>query len=207
MVALAPNNSLGFLSTLRVEILQLKLLSTVVKKYIDSYYIVNTQLYRRLPQTEELLIHNSHCHLIAGPGVIQCWVWGLVRVGGLQRHMSSSAGITVKVMCTGYQVLFGHILWYINNNNNYNISIVPILLLWLLLLLLLAHLSTKCSRWAFVMAHCPSSIVRACVRASTISINNISSETTHWILTKLHRNDPWVVPYQSCSNRSSWLHK
>jgi len=26
----------------------------------------------------------------------------------------------------------------------------------------LAHLSTKCSRWAFVMAHCPSS-VRACV--------------------------------------------
>jgi len=76
---------------------------------------------------------------------------------------------------------------------------------------LLAHLSTKCSRWAFVMAHCPSSIVRACVRASvrasTISLNNISSETTWWILTKLHRNDPLVVPYQSCSNRSSWLHK
>ena len=36
---------------------------------------------------------------------------------------------------------------------------------------------------------------------------NISSETTHWILTKLHRNDPWVVPYQSCSNGSDWLHK
>ena len=54
-----------------------------------------------------------------------------------------------------------------------------------------------------VMAHCPSSIVRA----STISLNNISSETTYWILTKLHRNDPWVVPNQSCSNRSSWLHK
>jgi len=33
---------------------------------------------------------------------------------------------------------------------------------------------------------------------------NISSETT---FTKLHRNDPWVVPYQSCSNCSSWLHK
>jgi len=39
------------------------------------------------------------------------------------------------------------------------------------------------------------------------TLNNISSETTWWILTKLHRNDPWVVPYQSCSNRSSWLHK
>ena len=53
---------------------------------------------------------------------------------------------------------------------------------------LLAHLSTKCSSWAFVMAHCLSS-----VRASTISLNNFSSETTHWILTKLYRNDPWVI--------------
>jgi len=48
---------------------------------------------------------------------------------------------------------------------------------------------------------------RPCVRPSTISLNNISSETTYWILTKLLRNNPWVVPYQSCSNRSSWLHK
>ena len=56
--------------------------------------------------------------------------------------------------------------------------------------------------WFFVILQCPAS-----VRASTISLNNISSETTYWILTKLHRNDPWVVPYQSCSNRSSWLHK
>ena len=53
----------------------------------------------------------------------------------------------------------------------------------------------------FFVVHRPS------VRASTISLNNISSETTYWILTKLHRNDPLVVPYQSCSNRSSWLHK
>ena len=52
----------------------------------------------------------------------------------------------------------------------------------------------------------PSS-VRPCVRPSTISLNKISSETAYWTLTKLHRNDPWVVPYQSCSNRSSWLHK
>jgi len=35
-------------------------------------------------------------------------------------------------------------------------------------------------------------------------LNIFSSETTHWIFTKLHRNDPWVVPYQSCSNRFSW---
>ena len=49
--------------------------------------------------------------------------------------------------------------------------------------------------------------VLACVCASTISLNNISSETAYWILTKLHRNDPWVVPYQSCSNGSDWLHK
>jgi len=56
----------------------------------------------------------------------------------------------------------------------------------------------------------PSSVhpcVRPFVRPSTISLNNFSSKTTHWILTILHRNDPWVVLYQSCSNRSSWLHK
>ena len=64
--------------------------------------------------------------------------------------------------------------------------------------------------WSFNVRR-PSSVVRASVRASvrpsTISLNYISSETAYWILTKLHRNDPWVVPYQSCSNRSSWLHK
>ena len=65
----------------------------------------------------------------------------------------------------------------------------------------LAHLSTK--------SFCDPSMsgVRPSVHASTISLNNISSETTYWILTKLNRNDPWVVPYQSCSSRSSWLHK
>jgi len=46
-----------------------------------------------------------------------------------------------------------------------------------------------------------SGVRRSGVRASTISLNNISSETAYWILTKLHRNDPWVVLYQSCSNR------
>jgi len=72
----------------------------------------------------------------------------------------------------------------------------------------LAHLSTKCSSellWSFNVR--PPSSVRPCVRPSTISLNNISSETAYWILTKLHRNDPWVVLYQNCSNRSSWLHK
>ena len=62
-----------------------------------------------------------------------------------------------------------------------------------------------------VILQCPASVVRPSVRASihvsTISLNYISSETAYWILTKLHRNDPWVVPYQSCSNRSSWLNK
>jgi len=48
----------------------------------------------------------------------------------------------------------------------------------------------------------PSSVVR-----KLFYLNIFSSETAHWILTKLHRNDPWVVSYQSCSNCSSWLHK
>ena len=81
--------------------------------------------------------------------------------------------------------------------------------------LFLAHLSTKCSWWAIVTGLCPSSVVvrrassvvRACVVRKLFYLNIFSFETTHWILTKLHRNDPWVVPYQSCSNGSDWLHK
>jgi len=49
--------------------------------------------------------------------------------------------------------------------------------------------------------------VRPSVRASTISLDDISFKTAYLILTKFHKNDPLVVPYQSCSNRSSWLHK
>jgi len=72
----------------------------------------------------------------------------------------------------------------------------------------LAHLSTKCSGWAIVTGLCPSSFVR---RASSVVrklfyLNTFSSETTYCILTKLHRNDPWLVPYQSCSNGFDWLH-
>ena len=69
------------------------------------------------------------------------------------------------------------------------------------LIMFLAHLSTKCSGQAIVIGLCPSSVV-VC-RAVCV----FSSETAHWILTKLHRNDPWVVPYQSCTNGFSWLHK
>ena len=73
----------------------------------------------------------------------------------------------------------------------------------------LAHLSTKCSGWAIVTGLCPSSVVRrpSCVVRKLFYLNIFSSETTHWIWTKLHRNDPWVVPYQSCSNGSDYLHK
>jgi len=58
-----------------------------------------------------------------------------------------------------------------------------------------------CDRALSVVRRRPSSVVRKRFYL------NISSETTHWILTKLHRNDPWVVPYQSSSNGSDWLHK
>jgi len=77
----------------------------------------------------------------------------------------------------------------------------------------LAHLSTKCSGWAIVIGLCPSSVVvrrascvvrrPSCVVRKLFYLNIFSSETAHWILTKLHRNDPWVVPYQSCSNKIS----
>jgi len=48
--------------------------------------------------------------------------------------------------------------------------------------------------------------VSACERKHFHS-NDFSSETIHWILTKLQRNDPYVFLYQICSSRSSWLHK
>ena len=59
-----------------------------------------------------------------------------------------------------------------------------------------------CDRALSVVRRCPSCVVR-----KLFYLNIFSSETTHWILTKLHRNDPWAVPYQSCSNGSDWLHK
>ena len=59
-----------------------------------------------------------------------------------------------------------------------------------------------CDRALSVVVRRPSCVVR-----KLFYLNIFSSATTHWILTKLHRNDPWVVPYQSCSNASDWLHK
>ena len=73
----------------------------------------------------------------------------------------------------------------------------------------LAHLSTKCSGCAIVTGLCPSSVVvirPSCVVRQLFNLNIISSETAHWILTNLNRNDSQVVLYQSCSNRSIWLH-
>jgi len=101
----------------------------------------------------------------------------------------------------------------------------------------LAHLSTKCSWWAIVTRLCPLCVVvrrPSCVVRKLVYLNILSSETTHWILTKLHNftlnyirkssndifswtaygnltklnmNGPWVVPYQNCSNGSDWLDK
>ena len=53
----------------------------------------------------------------------------------------------------------------------------------------------------------PLSVVRrrpSCVVRKLFYLNIFSSVTIHWILTKLHRNDPWVVPYQSCSRGSQF---
>ena len=58
----------------------------------------------------------------------------------------------------------------------------------------LAHLSTKCSWWAIVTGLCPSSCVgrrASCVVRKLFYLNIFSSETTHWILTKLHRIPGW----------------
>jgi len=59
-----------------------------------------------------------------------------------------------------------------------------------------------CDRPLSVVVRRPSCVIR-----KLFYLNIFSSETTHWILSTLHRNYPWVVPYQSCSNGSDWLHK
>ena len=66
-----------------------------------------------------------------------------------------------------------------------------------------------CDRPLSVVRRRASCVVRraSCVVRKLFYLNIFSSETTHWIWTKLHRNDSWVVPYQSCSNGSDWLHK
>jgi len=56
----------------------------------------------------------------------------------------------------------------------------------------------------FVYCDRPLSVVRCAssVVCKLFCLNIFSSKAAHWILTKLHRNDPWVVPYQNCSNGS-----
>ena len=58
--------------------------------------------------------------------------------------------------------------------------------------LFLAQLSTTCSRGAFSVVMCPSSV-------NTISLNIFSSETDWPIWTKLGRNVPWEVLFKNCS--------
>ena len=78
------------------------------------------------------------------------------------------------VNCTGQTPFLAHfeLLWpaFVRRPSSINV---------------LAHLSTKC---AIVTGLCPSSVVVR--RPSTFYLNIFSSETAHWILTKLHRNDP-----------------
>jgi len=50
-------------------------------------------------------------------------------------------------------------------------------------------------------------VVRRASSVNLFYLNIFSSETAHWILTKLHRNTPWVVPYQRCSNGFDWLYE
>jgi len=92
-----------------------------------------------------------------------------------------------------------------------NFDLLPFLYIFLFVLLGLSHTESMLyfvispEHKVLKVGFCDGPL--SVVHRPSISLNNISSKTAYWILTKLHRNDPWVVPYQSCSNRSSWLHK
>ena len=63
-----------------------------------------------------------------------------------------------------------------------------------------AHLSHKL-KVSFVILLCPSSIVSlplSVVRQQFV----YKQQTIRWIVTKLYRTNPWVVPFQSCSKNS-----
>ena len=78
----------------------------------------------------------------------------------------------------------------------------------MLIINFLPHLSTKCSVLSELLRLLP--VVRQCASTCVrkpFDLNNFSSETTHQILTKLHRNDPQVFLYQSCSKHFRLLHK
>ena len=83
---------------------------------------------------------------------------------------------------------------------------------FLLLLFLWYCLFSSPEHKVLRVSYCDRPLSVACRRSSCVVrklfyLNIFFSETTNWIWTKLHRNDPWVVPYQSCSNSSDWLHK
>ena len=63
----------------------------------------------------------------------------------------------------------------------------------------LAHLSRTCSRGAFRVVMCLSSIV--CRASSTISLNIFSSQTAGPIWTKLGRNVLWEVLFKKWSQK------
>ena len=71
---------------------------------------------------------------------------------------------------------------------------------------LLAHLSGSdkvsfCDHILSVVRRvCVCACVGACVHKQFLQ------KATYWILTKLHRNDPWLVLFQSCSVGSGQLH-
>jgi len=73
------------------------------------------------------------------------------------------------------------------------------------LIVFLGHLSTKCSGWAIVTGLVSQSYIELLHWRKTSS--DFLPWTANGNLTKLNRNSPWVVFYQSCSNGSDWLHK
>ena len=63
-----------------------------------------------------------------------------------------------------------------------------------------AHLSHKL-KVSFVILLCPSSIVS--LPSSVVRQQFVyKQQAIRWIVTKLYRTDPWVVPFQSCSKNS-----
>jgi len=74
------------------------------------------------------------------------------------------------------------------------------------------HLYSSPEHEVLRVSYCDRPLSVVCRRASCVVrqpfyLNIFFSETAHWILTKLHRNGPWVIPYQSCSNGFDWLQR
>jgi len=83
---------------------------------------------------------------------------------------------------------------------NYNNCSYPLLILQYFVFSSPEHKVLRvsyCDRSLSVVRRRPSCGVRrpSCVVRKLFYLNTFSSETAHWSLTKLHRNDHWVVPY------------